>query len=63
MRGRRDHRGHLRRRHFTGGWHDEHGRERGVHADHASYLRYATPYNFLAAGIGAVLFLVVGLLG
>ena len=32
-------------------------------ADHANYMRYATPYDFLAAGIGAVLFLGVGLLG
>ncbi len=34
-----------------------------AHADHASYLRYATPYNFLAAGIAAALFMGVGLLG
>ena len=34
-----------------------------TNAAHASYMRYATPYNFLAAGIGAVLFLGVGLLG
>ncbi|MEO8067069.1 MAG: Na+/H+ antiporter NhaC family protein [Flavobacteriales bacterium] len=34
-----------------------------AHADHASYLRYATPYNFIAAGIAAALFLGVGLLG
>jgi len=39
------------------------GMTNAAHAVHASYMRYATPYNFLAAGIGAVLFLGVGLLG
>lgn len=29
-------------------------------ADHAKYLRYATPYNLTAAGISAALFLVFG---
>lgn len=29
-------------------------------ADHAAYLKYASPYNFLAAGIAAILFLVAG---
>jgi len=32
-----------------------------AHADHAKYLRYAAPYNFGAAGIAAILFLVAGL--
>ena len=32
-----------------------------AHADHAKYLRYAAPYNFVAAGIAAVLFVVAGL--
>jgi len=32
-----------------------------AHADHAKYLRYAAPYNFAAAGVAAVLYLVVGL--
>jgi len=32
-----------------------------AHADHAKYLRYAAPYNFAAAGIAAILYLVVGL--
>ncbi len=31
-----------------------------THANHAQYLKYATPYNFIAAGAAAVLFLVVG---
>ncbi len=31
-----------------------------VHADHAKYLKYAAPYNFLSAGIAAVLFLIAG---
>lgn len=31
-------------------------------ADHAKYLKYASPYNFIAAGLAVVLFLVVGLL-
>lgn len=33
-----------------------------AHADHAKYLKYASPYNFIAAGIAAILFLIVGLL-
>jgi tetracycline resistance efflux pump len=33
-----------------------------AHADHAKYLKYASPYNFIAAGLAAVLFLVAGLL-
>lgn len=33
-----------------------------AHADHAAYLRYAAPYNFAAAGIAAILYLVAGLL-
>lgn len=33
-----------------------------AHADHVKYLKYATPYNFIAAGLAAVLFLVAGLL-
>ena len=32
-----------------------------AHADHAKYLKYANPYNFTAAGIAAVLFLVAGI--
>ncbi len=32
-----------------------------AHADHAKYLRYAAPYNFGAAGIAAILYLVAGL--
>jgi tetracycline resistance efflux pump len=32
-----------------------------AHADHAKYLKYASPYNFIAAGIAAVLFLVAGI--
>ena len=32
-----------------------------AHADHAKYLRYAAPYNFVAAGIAAVLFVIAGL--
>ncbi len=32
-----------------------------AHADHAKYLRYAAPYNFVAAGIAAVLYLLAGL--
>ena len=31
-----------------------------THADHAAYLKYANPHNFLAAGIAAVLFLIAG---
>ncbi len=33
-----------------------------AHADHAKYLKYASPYNFIAAGIAAVLFLIVGII-
>lgn len=33
-----------------------------AHADHAKYLKYASPYNFIAAGLAAVLFLVAGFL-
>jgi tetracycline resistance efflux pump len=33
-----------------------------AHADHSQYLRYAAPYNFAAAGIAAVLYVVAGLL-
>ena len=29
-------------------------------ADHAKYLRYASPYNFIAAGVAAILFLAAG---
>lgn len=32
-----------------------------AHADHAKYLNYASPYNFIAAGIAAVLFLIAGM--
>ncbi len=32
-----------------------------AHADHAKYLKYANPYNFLSAGIAAVLFLLAGI--
>lgn len=32
-----------------------------AHADHAKYLRYAAPYNFGAAGIAAILYVVAGL--
>ncbi len=31
-----------------------------THADHAGYLKYANPYNFLSAGIAAVIFLIAG---
>ncbi|MBK5284838.1 MAG: hypothetical protein JJE25_05515 [Bacteroidia bacterium] len=31
-----------------------------AHADHAKYLKYASPYNFMSAGIAAVLFLIAG---
>lgn len=31
-------------------------------ADHAKYLKFASPYNFIAAGLAVVLFLVAGLL-
>jgi len=30
-------------------------------ADHDKYLRYAAPYNFAAAGVAAILYLIVGL--
>ncbi len=33
-----------------------------AHADHTKYLKYANPYNFIAAAIAAVLFLVAGLI-
>lgn len=33
-----------------------------LHADHMNYLKYASPYNFLAAGIAAILFLVAGVI-
>ena len=32
-----------------------------AHADHTKYLKYATPYNFISAGIAAILFLIAGL--
>ena len=32
-----------------------------AHADHAKYVRYAVPYNFGAAGIAAILYVVAGL--
>ncbi|CAN5761064.1 hypothetical protein BH11BAC7_BH11BAC7_32830 [soil metagenome] len=32
-----------------------------AHADHAKYLKYAGSYNFIAAGIAAVLFLIAGI--
>ena len=32
-------------------------------ADQAEYLRYAAPYNFAAAGIAAILYVVAGLVG
>lgn len=31
-----------------------------AHADHAKYLKYASPYNFIAAGIASILFLAAG---
>jgi len=31
-----------------------------AHADHAKYLKYASPYNFIAAGVAAILFLTAG---
>ena len=31
-----------------------------AHADHTKYLKYASPYNFIAAGVAAVLFLIAG---
>lgn len=33
-----------------------------AHADHAAYLKYAIPYNFIAAGIATVLFIITGLI-
>jgi Na+/H+ antiporter NhaC len=33
-----------------------------AHADHTKYLKYAAPYNFIAAGIAAILFLITGIL-
>ncbi len=33
-----------------------------AHADHAKYLKYASPYNFMAAGIAAILFLIAGVI-
>jgi tetracycline resistance efflux pump len=30
-------------------------------ADHTKYLKYASPYNFIAAGIASVLFLIAGI--
>lgn len=32
-----------------------------IHADHTKYLEYASPYNFISAGIAAVLFLIAGI--
>jgi len=31
-----------------------------AYADHAKYLKYASPYNFIAAGVAAILFLAAG---
>lgn len=31
-----------------------------AHADHEKYLKYASPYNFIAAGVAAILFLAAG---
>lgn len=31
-----------------------------AHADHAKYLKYASPFNFIAAGIASILFLAAG---
>lgn len=31
-----------------------------AHADHAKYIKYASPYNFISAGIAAALFLMAG---
>lgn len=31
-----------------------------AHADHTKYLKYAIPYNFISAGITAILFLIAG---
>lgn len=33
-----------------------------AHADHSKYMNYAAPYNFAAAGIAAILFVVAGVL-
>ncbi len=33
-----------------------------AHADHTKYVRYAAPYNFTAAGIAAILFVITGFL-
>ncbi len=33
-----------------------------AHADHTRYVKYAAPYNFSAAGIAAILFVIVGFL-
>jgi len=33
-----------------------------AHADHTKYVRYAAPYNFTAAGIALILFLIAGFL-
>ncbi|MEO8150457.1 MAG: Na+/H+ antiporter NhaC family protein, partial [Bacteroidia bacterium] len=33
-----------------------------AHANHSDYLKYASPYNFIAAGIAATLFLIVGII-
>lgn len=30
-------------------------------ADHAKYLKYAGPYNFISAGIATILFLITGI--
>jgi len=32
------------------------------HADHSKYLKYASPYNFIAAAISAVIFVIAGIL-
>jgi len=33
-----------------------------AHADHSEYMNYAAPYNFTAAGIAAILFVIAGFL-
>jgi len=33
-----------------------------AHADHSKYMNYAAPYNFTAAGIAAILFVIAGFL-
>jgi Na+/H+ antiporter NhaC len=33
-----------------------------IRTDHMAYLKYASPYNFLAAGIAALLFLITGII-